>query len=780
MKKTPAKTPRQPADYGGSFPYAGGSYGAPVAGVAVLNPRRMLARWRTLALVLAFAALAAIGYLRTASNVYQAASLIEMSARRPRILAQQAAVIEEQSSQSAEVFNTRLERFKGRTMLQAALARLDAACPGMFRLSPGPSLGLTTAAGPSEPDRLREERLRRFESALTLTLVRRSRLIRAEFEYTDPVVAAAACNAFAEAAEASAFDENRGMSDAAVAWLEAQAKLQRQELLKAEDALLAFRKQNEIDVLESQRKTVEDALLEFSRALVGAESRETEKNALLSKMGQLKLDPEEAGKLPAGIPRADEIGAALAQWRLAVVERDSLLGTLTPKHPEVQVRDKIVALRRDQAMEALKRAAETAQADHALLMAQAAALRKKMDAQAQLATELEMRIVERKTRLGTLERARDAADQSFRGILTRIEEARMAADENTATVKVVERAVVPTRPVRPQPLRVLSLALLLGFVGGVALIVVSDFLEDRVTGPEDFEGGRYPILAVVPHVGAADRASVATAVIRQRFDAVVESFAGIGAMLDSPRYKDRAKVILVASSVPAEGKTVASCNLAATLARKGRRVLLVDFDLRRPRLAGILSMPPGLTGLLDALSHPPVEFDALPFAVDGCPGLEVIASRPVHGARPVEAMGMPAARDLIAWARQKYDHVVLDAPPVGPVSDALALAPMADMTLVMVRPEISRKRLTQHTLYRLRESGIEAVALVVNDLDGSKLLYRVHSPYCHYQRHYKTYQTPEKGPRPTEGRNTDDGLARVRGLRSRSAAPHRPEAPGVA
>jgi hypothetical protein len=103
------------------------------------------------------------------------------------------------------------------------------------------------------------------------------------------------------------------------------------------------------------------------------------------------------------------------------------------------------------------------------------------------------------------------------------------------------------------------------------------------------------------------------------------------------------------------------------------------------------------------------------------------------------------------------------------------------MTLVMVRPEISRKRLTQHTLYRLRESGIEAVALVVNDLDVSKLLYRVHSPYYHYQRHYKTYQqTPEKGHRPAEGRNSDDGLARMRGPRPRSAAPHRPEAPGVA
>ena len=758
MKNEPPQGPPPPAFYGESSYYGHPAYGAPPTGLALLAPHRLLRRWRAMAKVMAFALLAAAGYLWSTEKIYQASALVELSVRRPRILTQQAAVIEEQGSamQSAEVFNTRLERFKSRTMLLAAMTRLDTACPGAFFPPPksNPNASAITnetemAAAKAEMERLADKRLRQFEHHLTLTLVRRSRLIRIEFEHPDPKVAAAACNAFTEAAETSAYDENRMTSDAAVTWLEAQAELQRKELLKAEDALLDFRQQNKIDALESQRKTVEDALLEFNRALVNVESLEGSALALLTKMEQLELDPERAGELPAEIPRADEIRTALEQWRVALVQRDSLLNTFTPKHPEVQAQENLVTLYRRQAMQALERSKGTAAANHKLLVEQAEALRNKKDEQARLAAELEIQVVERRTRLAALERARDAADQSYRGILTRIQEARLAADENTATVKTVEMAAVPIKPIRPDILRILLLAVFLGLVGGIGLVVTTDILEDRVTGPEDLEGRGIPIMAVVPHVKSSDRTAVATATIEQRFIELVEAFAGLATMLDSPRHKQTSQVLLVASSIPSEGKTVTSCNLAAALAKKGRKVLLVDFDLRRPRLAGIFHIPAKQFGLLDALSGGKSDYTTLPFPVSECPNLEVIVSLPMSGAHPLEAVGTPAASALIEWARKKYDHVVLDAPPLGLVSDTLALAPLADFTLVTARPEVSRKRLAWHTIQRLRDSGLQAIGFVINDLDVSKLTYGGYSPYYHYQQHYKTYA-------PTPAAELDD------------------------
>jgi capsular exopolysaccharide synthesis family protein len=723
--------------YSGTTVY-GGAYGMPPAGVALLDPRRLLRNWRTLTLVMVFAIASALGYLWTATKVYRSDSLIELSVRRPRILTQQAAVIEDQSSQSTEVFNTRLERFRSRTMFCAALARLDQTHPDAFRppasrlFAPAPSAATNAVA-------LQDARLRRLERSIDVVLIRRSRLIRVACEHADPTLAAAACNAFAEAVEVSVFDENRKISDAAVVWLEAQADAQRKELLKAEDVLLEFRQKNQIDALESQRKTVEDAMLGFNRELVRVEGLEAEKRALLAKIDQLKLDPERSGELPADIPSIAEISAALEQWRLATVERASLLATLTPKHPEIQVCDKGIAVRREHALQALARLKTTAHADHELLVEQTQTLRRKLDAQAERAVGLEKEIVERKTRLAMLERTRDAADQSFRGILTRIQEARTAADENTATVKIVEKAVVPTKPVKPQPLRVLAVALLLGLVSGIGLIVVCDRLQDRVSTPEDLVAPGIPVLAVVPHVKSADRAAIATATTREQFAEVVEAFAGLGAVLDSPRHKARNQVVLVVSSMPVEGKTVTSCNLAGTLARRDRRVLLVDFDLRRPQLAGIFPPPVGYTGLIEALSHAPSEFEPLCYPAEGCPNLEVIASRPARGLSPVQVMGTPAVGALLAWARKKYDHVVVDAAPLGLVSDVLTLAPYADLTLVMVRSDVSRKRLIRHTLHRLLEAGVHNVAIVFNDMDISKRRYGSYSPYYHYRKHYESY-----------------------------------------
>lgn len=713
-----------------TVPY-GGSYGAPPVGVNLIDHRRIMRSWRTLAVIMGFAILAAMGYLWTATKVYQCACLIELSVRRPRILAQQAAVIEDQSSQSAEVFNTQLERFQSRTMLLAALGQLDAVYPDAFR--PTTRRALASASDPSAGEKLLDARLRRFEKALTITLVRRSRLIRVECEHADPAVAAAAANAFARAAEANAYEENRKSSDAAVVWLESQADAQRKNLFKTEDSLLEFRQKNRIDTLESQRKTVEDAMLGFNRDLVRVEGLEAEKRALLTKIDQLQLDPERAGELPTDIPNIAEINVAMEQWRLAKVERDSLLATHTAKHPEVQVLEKVIVIRLEQAAQALARAKATAHANHELLVEQTQTLRQKMDEQSQSAVRLEMQIVEHRTRLGTLERERDAADQSFRGILTRIQEARTAADENTATVKIVELAVVPLKPIRPQPIRILSLALLLGLVAGVGMIVVCDVFQDRVSDPEDFVFPGIPMLAVVPHVKSADRTAIATATICGQFAEVTESFAGLGAVLDSPRHKARNKVILVVSSMPAEGKTVTSCNLAATLARKNRRVLLVDFDLRRPQLAGVFPPPTGYVGLIETLSRSPVDFARLPYPAENSPNLDVVASRPVQGLSPVQIMGTAAAGEFIAWARKKYDHVVVDAPPLGLVSDVLMLAPHVDMTLVMARAGISRKHLVWHTLHRLLESGISNVAIILNDLDISSRRYGSYGPYSHYR-----------------------------------------------
>ena len=741
MNTPPPSNPTHPADQGHP-PYHGGTpqygnlpYGTPYYGGAPtessgllgsLDPYRLLRvmrkKWLTALLVMVFAGTAATYYLSTTARVYKATSLVELSVRRPRIMTQQAAVIEDPSagSQSEEIFNTRLEKFKGRVMQDAAITRFRKQHPA-YKMQDEEFKGL-------------------FANNLSLTLLRRTRLVKIEFTHTDPQFAADFCTAFAEAAEASVYDENRVASDAAVIWLETQCSSQRAEVEKADAALLKYRQENKIDVMESQRKTVDNALMDFNRVLVDLEGQEAKERDLLKTITAVELKPENAGNLPASIPRAEEIKAAMDKWMAALADRDALLSKYTSKHPEVLAKDNMVALFRSQAHDALNRAKATSASNLELLRHQAESLRAKKAEQAKLASDLELQIVERRTHLTALERTRDASDTAYRGILGRIQEARMAADENTATVKIVERPSVPEKPIKPKPVRIIALAILLGLMGGIALALITDTLEDHVTGPHDLEAAiGIKVLAMVPHVKGGKRRDIATASMNERFSQITEAFAGLRSMLDSPRYKDRSKVILVASSVPEEGKTITSTNLAIACAKNGQRVLLIDFDLRRPRIVGLFQMPPANRGLLDYLSSTDTisDLSALTYTTE-CANLSVIASRPVKGASPAELVGTRKVVDLLAWARANFDRIIIDAPPLGLVSDAVVLSGLADCVLVMARPETSRKRATYHTIHRFREAGVSTLAAVINDVDFSKGS-AYYGSYYHAYSHYQAY-----------------------------------------
>lgn len=731
----PPVSPGPPADaplYAGRSAYYAGPPSAPYyaetqadAGpLNAIDPLRLLdiarKKWLTIFLTTLFALGAATFYLSKAARYYMSQATIELSVRRPRILNKQEAMIEDPAAimQIEDTLNTQIEKFKSKTMLPHVLASYRLLHP---------------------EDRMPEEELvRRLGGRANFAKVKNTRLVRVTFLSSDPDFAARACNAFAAGAEASTRAENKEVSDSAVAWLEAQATSQKHKLEEADKALLDARQQYQMDVMAGRRKTVESALQGFNESLVQIESKAALERKLLEAIEAAVLDPESAGKLPADIPRAADVAVSLERWRAAVTERDGLLSRYTPEHPAVVAQDKAVALYHDQAMAALKRAKATAAANLSLYEEQTVGLRKKKEEQLKLASDLDRDILNGGMNIAALERERSAADSSYLGVLFRIQEARLSADENTATVKLVDRAS-PAVQVRPRPLRTLFMALLLGVGCGFVLAFVADLLEDHVVGAQDIETGmNVKILALIPHVQTANRQDVAMASLTHRFNEMAEAFAGLRSVLDSAVYRPHTKVILVTSSLPEEGKTTTCCNLAISCALNGQNTLLIDFDLRRPRVGGIFPMPTGQKGLLEYLAGDETAPDRIVYA-SACKNLHVMASRVVGNARPAELVGGAKVENLLAWARAHYDRILIDVPPLGIVSDALSLGGLADCVLVMARPATSRKRAVRHTIRRFRDVGVGNVAVVMNDVDHSKFSYHGYGPYYHYRKHYGAY-----------------------------------------
>jgi len=309
----------------------------------------------------------------------------------------------------------------------------------------------------------------------------------------------------------------------------------------------------------------------------------------------------------------------------------------------------------------------------------------------------------------------------------------MAADENTATVKIVERASVPHSPVKPRPVKVIVLAVLFGLIGGVGLALLQATLADRIESPNEFERtGWAKVLALIPRARNVERNSVAMASSTREHMAIAEAFAGLRTMLDSPQYKPHNGVILLSSSVPEEGKTVSACNLAITYARHGEKTLLIDFDIRRPQIASVFPLPTGHKNLADFLADgaPEAGFSTLAYPAS-TPGLSIIAGRRAEHSHP-ELLNENRLASLLQWARANYDRVILDAPPLGIVSDALSLSALADTVLVVARQRLSRKRAVKNTLHRFREAGVGVLAVILNDVDFTSTHYGYGYGYHYY------------------------------------------------
>lgn len=688
--------------------------------VTLARLMRVAARkWTTIGLVVAFSLLATLIYLLFAHRVYRADALIEMSTRRPRITAGQGAVIDDVSSSwgAEEVFNTRLEKFKGDDTRRVAAEKLRDIL--------------------NKPNATHEEleALLPPPLAIDFRLVPRTRLLRITADSRDAKLAADLANAFAAAAESIAFEENRITSDSAVAWLQTQVTAQRKALEKADEALAQFRADNQLDALEFKKKTLQGSLEEFSTTLIKLENEQLLAQQLLKSLDDLGRDPQKAGRIPMSVPRQEEITTALRAYMDAVGQRDALLTRLTPRHPDVLAQAETISILQNQLNGVVDRSRDTVQSQLNLVENQIESLKKESETRRKELDQIETDLLKGNAALTSLQRERDASDMSYRGVLNRIEEARLSADENTTSIKTVRKASPPAHPIKPRKMRILMVAFVLGALGGLGLALFTDNLEDFITNTRDLESELgLKVLGLIPHMEVAARDELALASLNDRFSQVAEAFAGIRSLIDSLAGAQAGRSVLVVSTTAAEGKTITSCNLAIMTAKRGLKTLLIDFDLRRSRVGRMFKVSPQAESLIHALHKQDASiFSSLPQNTQ-CENLHIVSSRPTQEISAAEIMGSRIVKDFMDWAEKNYDRVIVDSPPYGIVSDAVSLAGLTGCVVLVCRPNKSRKRAIHHAIKRLSEAGANILGAIVNDVDFSKGSFL--SNYSYRDTHY--------------------------------------------
>ena len=736
---TPKKSPiyygaaSAPYYYGGGgnygqAPYYYGGSGSqdPDSLVGTITPTRVLRvisqRWISVLVFLLVGLVASFAVYRISPTIYEAKSefTVQMRGSQPNqgTLGQMTEI--DYGSTYEEVFNTRLSDWRSEKIVTKIMQQYRANFPA------------STVSDQELMEALVESQLE---------LIRHSRLITIAVRSGSPQLAAALANAYAEAIETFTDDENKLRCDKAVAQIHEQVEKQRRMDEKVAAELLSFRKTHKIDNLRSEREILQQSLQKVTTDVLSLETEVTSAAEWEKVLEAAQETPEDFGALPSAVPRSSEIGQAYTDLQKCQMELNSLLTSFTKNHPEVRVKQKNLEILKQQFTESVSRALATAHGNLAAFRNQLAVHKKNRDKLTASLAEIDQKIISAESGLMQIESEKEISSQLLKQLQQDENTARIAAEANNEIVRVGRPANVPSKPVLPNPIIIFAVGIAISLVLGLLFVLVLDHLEDTIVSLADIETRlSLKVLAVLPHVRRKKREEVARFIFENKYSQFAEAVAGLRNLLDSPRYSEMNKVLLVMSTQPGEGKSITSCSIAISSAQARRKTLLVDFDLRRPRLAKVW----GLQSLdkEHSFSHNLQKGDECDFASlvnpSGVENLDVIASLQPEGVDPASIMGSSIVSRFFAWARENYDRVIIDSPPFGIVGDVMTLAAMVDGVMIMCCPDRTHFRPIQSAARNLAEAGATVLGIIVNDVETGAMG-GAFSQHGHYGYGYRKY-----------------------------------------
>lgn len=329
--------------------------------------------------------------------------------------------------------------------------------------------------------------------------------------------------------------------------------------------------------------------------------------------------------------------------------------------------------------------------------------------------------------------------QLYVSVLSNLESVRMAALQNKPNVVPIEEAQVPQVPVRPKPIRNAILAGLVGVMlsGGIALL--AEYLDNTIKDGDEIEKliGFNPI-GYIWEIKTRNKGEEGLYTAKYPRSPISEAFRSLRTNIEFASVDQPIRTILITSSEPGTGKTMVAANLAIVFAQKGKRVLLMDADLRRPQVHQVLNLPNrmGLTDLLIDSRN----LETSSQNIDEVDGLTVLTSGGLPP-NPAELLGSLRMERLLNEIKEEKDVIIIDSPP-SIVADAQVLTARADGVILVIQPEKTRKDDIRITLELLRRANARILGIVLNRIPRKKGKY-----YNRY--HYKGFEYTAYREKPT-------------------------------
>lgn len=569
-------------------------------------------------------------------------------------------------------------------------------------------------------------------------------------------------------------------------FLEQQLEVVRDQLSQSEELERAYKESRGVSSLDDEART----MVEQSTNLHAIYNQtESDLNAELRRMDYLKRQLEDVrGSLVEDMsnitsPIIETLQSEIAdkQSRLAALVSNPGPGTevtINALENEIEtIKGKLVEEVRKIAggagsLEPLKTSQELfesilkSEVEIKALTARAEALR---EAIANVDYDLEQ-LPEKTLVLARLTRDRKLNEELYLMLNEKYEEARISEAAKSAGVEIVDTAKPPEFPIKPRKKLNILFGMLFGLALGVGITLLIDLLDDTIKTPEELERMALTALGTIPIVNIEDirrrlkrQGKELTAQDEVRLESkmitrfspkspISEAYRSLRTNIQFSDIDNPKRVILMTSAATKEGKSTTCVNLAITFAQTGSRVLLVDSDLRRPTLHSFFNVDKmyGLSNVLigslsfnDVIKRTEVE------------NLDLITAGDIPP-NPAEMVASERMRMFLEEARNRYDVVLLDSPPVVAVTDAAILTTRADATILVVSSGMTGRSELKRAIGLIRSVGSNVLGIILNGLDIKKM-YGTYYYYFHYYQYYYYY-----GSESGERRKRKNALKRVR------------------
>ncbi|MCF6159563.1 MAG: polysaccharide biosynthesis tyrosine autokinase [wastewater metagenome] len=672
-------------------------------------------KWLIISLFSIVVLLATI-YTFKQTPIFQAVSTIRIYKEAPKVLSFEEVV---SSKQDTDFYNTECDILKSRSLAERVIKKL--------KLDQHPEfVGKDKEKDNVDETTKMKKLVDAFLKRITIEHKRNSELVNIKAETSIPTLSAVIANTLTK----EYIDKNmeskvlttRGATEEIYKQLEETKK----NLKESEKRLYAYAQENDIVAMEERQGVILDKITTIAQKLTEAEADRITKEVEFLQLQNNGLsavnlaDNENLGKLE--LTHA-ELVADYSTKHIRYKEDHPILVSL--KRQIGVLEEKIEKVIRTAYLEAidkekgLQRHLEELKRENNLLEEKSIGYR-------------------------VLERDVTANTQLYEGLLQRMKEAAVSSEIKTTNIQIVDNAAVPTAPIKPNKKLNVLLSMIVGLTMGVGLAFFIEYLDNTIKGPDDVEQHlKIPLLGIVNKLevekgGLPDRLivkttpqSVVAEAIRDIRTNLIFSFSG----------GDTGRIIVISSTIPFEGKSFVSSNLAIAMAQAGKKVLLIDSDLRKPTLNKYFDTKrePGITNVLVAEA-------GLESVVHNSivPNLSFMSCGPIPP-NPSELLGSPRMEEFLRDAREKFDWIFLDSPPESSVTDSNILNNMADGSIIVVKVNTASRDHIRKTISQFNENQPKVIGVVLNMVDFKKRGYYYRYGYYSRYRYYREEEAVRTG-----------------------------------